>query len=144
MEAITRDLAQFYGFVDTYTSTLAPMVQEATVIALSGDLGAGKTTFVQQAAFALQATERVSSPTFVIMKFYPLPYGKFRKIIHIDAYRLKSAEELKKLGWEELLQDPFTLIFIEWPENVRAALPKSTRWIKFNLKSGEIREITYD
>src|SRR3989344_5376080 len=90
----------------------------ATVVTLSGPLGAGKTTFAQGIARALGVDETVSSPTYVIEKIYQLENQKWQRLIHIDAYRLKSVHELAVLGWRELFADPVNLIVLEWPEHV--------------------------
>ncbi len=96
--------------------------ETATVVTLSGDLGAGKTTLTQAIARELGITENIISPTFVIMKRYELHK---KNLIHIDAYRLESADELLKLGWAELIADPKNLILIEWPEKVAEIIPKN-------------------
>lgn len=121
---------------------LEPQVR-ATVIALSGELGAGKTTFAQGIAQALCVSETVSSPTFVIEKAYDLANQKWRRFIHIDAYRLKGAEELQVLRWDEITADPQNLIVLEWPERVSGALPRSARRLRFEIH-GEGRIIVDD
>lgn len=116
------------------TSRLKP--HQATVVALSGELGAGKTTLTQEIARQLGIKENVNSPTYVIMKKYkiPLSTSHFRFLIHIDAYRLESEQELEKLGWQEIIADPENLILIEWPERVKKLIPKDT--MKILLKHG--------
>lgn len=113
----------------------------ATIIALSGDLGAGKTTFVQAIARSLGVEEDVTSPTFVLERTYELkgspPCGGWKKLVHIDAYRLVSAEELLAIGWEDRVADPGNLILIEWPENVAALIPEGAIRIKFDIKGDE-------
>lgn len=94
----------------------------ATVLALQGDLGAGKTTLTKQLAKLLGVAETVVSPTFVIAKFYETTNG-FDQMVHIDAYRIESLDELGPLGWEALLQQPKTLVVVEWPEKIIKALP---------------------
>ncbi len=106
----------------------------ATVVCLSGELGAGKTSFTGAVAKYLGVKRKVNSPTFVIMKRYslPLPRGStqrarvsiFKNLFHLDAYRLKNAKELLHLGWEEIIKNPEHLVFVEWPENVAGAIPK--------------------
>lgn len=106
------------------TSRLKP--HQATVVALSGELGAGKTSLTQEIARQFGIKENVNSPTYVIMKKYKIPlstYG-FRLLIHIDAYRLESEQELEKLGWQEIIAEPENLILIEWPERVKKLIPK--------------------
>jgi tRNA threonylcarbamoyladenosine biosynthesis protein TsaE len=97
--------------------------QQLNVVALSGDLGAGKTTLTQEIAKHLNIKENIISPTFVIMKIYNIESTyPWKKLIHIDAYRLKGSEELVKLGWNEIVNDTDKLIIIEWPENVQECI----------------------
>lgn len=104
----------------------------AVVVALQGDLGAGKTTLTQEIARVLFIKERVISPTFIIMKKYEAIDEKFKYLIHIDAYRLEKSEELFKLGFQKLLEDKDNLIIIEWPENVPDCIPKNAIKIKLS------------
>ena len=105
----------------------------ARVVGLSGNLGAGKTTFVKAVAKHLSIKEVVNSPTFVIIKRYPIKKkGAHKFLFHLDAYRLKNARELMALGWKEILADDKNLVFIEWPENVTKAMPKKTRHIRIS------------
>lgn len=90
----------------------------ARILLLRGDLGAGKTSFVQELAQELGVTERVTSPTFVIQKEYRTRDADFSRLVHIDAYRLESFSDLELLGWENYSKDPSTIIAIEWPEKV--------------------------
>lgn len=82
--------------------------KRALVIALEGELGAGKTTFAQALAAALGVKGHVSSPTFLILKSYPLPKGKI--FHHIDCYRISSRKELSLLGFADILKDPNNLV----------------------------------
>ena len=115
----------------------------ALVVALEGDLGAGKTTFVQGVARALGIKESVTSPTFVIQKTYPLQGSDFKQLVHIDAYRLKGAHELEVLEWKDAVADPSNLIFIEWPERVAGALPTNTRALHLEFIDEQTRGINY-
>lgn len=91
---------------------------EALVVGLSGHLGAGKTAFVKAVARAMGIKEEVTSPTFVIMKIYATKHRRWKKLVHIDAYRLERKEELEALDFEQVVSDPDNLVMIEWPENV--------------------------
>lgn len=106
---------------------LAEPKGSATVVALKGELGAGKTTFVQTLARELGVVEPVQSPTYVLMKSYALPHSgantKFDTLVHIDAYRLEKPEEFDALRPEEFLAAPKTLVVVEWPERVGDRLP---------------------
>ncbi|KKW24785.1 MAG: hypothetical protein UY70_C0024G0005 [Candidatus Kaiserbacteria bacterium GW2011_GWB1_52_6] len=125
---------------------ITPLAKKATIMTLSGELGAGKTTFVQGIARALGVEERVTSPTFVLEKIYQLPMidlrnQSFLRLVHIDAYRLKGVEELAALGWDELIQDPGNLVLVEWPENIESAIPKDATRLHFEIV-GDGRIIT--
>jgi tRNA threonylcarbamoyladenosine biosynthesis protein TsaE len=117
----------------------------ATLVTLSGELGAGKTTFTQAVARALGVTDPVTSPTFVLEKIYVLPAGRqdFRKLVHIDAYRLKSGSELKPLGFDEVMKDPGTLVLLEWPERVADALPVPAVAITLTPLPDNARTLSY-
>lgn len=104
---------------------------KATVIALQGDLGSGKTYFAQNFGKVLGVEENMPSPTFVIMKSYDVNWGGFKKLIHIDAYRLEKEEELLHLGWEKIIDDPENIVLIEWPERVPNLIPKDAKRILF-------------
>ena len=113
--------------------THARLAEGAVVVGLSGDLGAGKTTFSQAVARALGITETVTSPTFVIEKIYTIQPAKngFSRLVHIDAYRLESPTELTKLGFASILADSRNLLLIEWPERLSTLLPSSATTLFF-------------
>jgi len=118
---------------------------KAKVIGLVGELGAGKTTFTQAFAKALDVKDKVSSPTFVIEKIYKLKgQGDFTHLIHIDAYRLNDPEELISLGWEEIIANPKNIILVEWADNVEKILPED--YIRINLEhlGNDKREISVE
>lgn len=104
----------------------ASHVEGGSVLALSGDLGAGKTTLTQGLLEGLGAEGPYTSPTFVIMKQYEVSGAasrKVRRIYHVDAYRVGS-KEILALGWEEWIDDPEGLVIVEWPERVAGILPE--------------------
>src|SRR3989344_4848247 len=117
--------------------------EQATVIALQGDLGAGKTAFTQEVGKILGVVENMHSPTFVIEKIYQIDFKNFKRLIHIDAYRLEKDSELLHLGWEEITKEPENLILIEWPENVAGNIPESAKRISFKFIDETTREINY-
>jgi tRNA threonylcarbamoyladenosine biosynthesis protein TsaE len=116
-EAETVEIAQ------DILAGLPVFADKATILALQGDLGAGKTTLAKALAGLLHVQEAVASPTFVIAKFYPVPSHGFETMVHMDAYRIDSLEELGPLGWQQLVQRPKTLLVLEWPEKITDALP---------------------
>ena len=104
------------------------------MFALQGDLGAGKTTFVQGFLKGLGSRARVTSPTFILMRRHKLVSGKGKKfadVFHIDAYRLKKPEHLFALDLEVILANPRNIILIEWPEQARKFLPRDATWVTF-------------
>lgn len=99
----------------------------ALVLALHGDLGAGKTTFVQDLIGRLgNMHDTVTSPTFVIMKSYELTLPHLDRVVHIDAYRIEDIDEMRPLHFSELLEDKRNLICIEWAEHIAELLPPQT------------------
>jgi len=114
---------------------------QATVVALSGDLGAGKTTFTQTLAEGLKIKDTVSSPTFNIIKIYQIDNSSFKKLIHMDAYRLENLSELKPLGLAEFFLDSKNLICIEWAEKIKTVLPENTIYLDLSIQEGNKREI---
>lgn len=114
----------------------------STIVALQGNLGAGKTVFVKGTARALGVTEEVTSPTFVIEKIYKLREGApWKQLIHIDAYRLEGEEELRTIGWADIATDPNNLIVVEWPEQVGLGMPERAVWLEFETVDETTRTI---
>jgi len=116
-------------------------VGDASVLALHGDLGAGKTTFMQALARELGVEEQVTSPTFVIMKKYKTEHDWCQGLTHIDAYRIEDVDEMRPLRFPEELQQKDTIIGIEWAEHIAALLPEQTLHLRFIIE-GEVRKIT--
>jgi len=122
---------------------------QATIVGLFGDLGAGKTTFVQNIAKNLGIKSKVNSPTFVLMKRYPIKLSGrrtsvWKNIYHIDAYRLEGKDiikELEILGWKEIVSNPENLVFIEWPEIIKKYIPKKVIKIKIKHLKNKGRQV---
>jgi tRNA threonylcarbamoyladenosine biosynthesis protein TsaE len=115
----------------------------ATIIALYGDLGAGKTTFTKAFAKALGVGTVVTSPTFVIEKIYKLEEQAFARLVHIDAYRLKGPEELVQIGWNIYSADSKNIIVVEWAEYVEKKLPREAIKIHLSVKDHDTRTLSY-
>jgi len=116
--------------------------KKAQILALSGDLGAGKTTFLQGFAKGLGIKEHILSPTFVIFKKFKIKNPSFNLFYHIDCYRLKDSKDLLGLGFEEFFSNPKNIIAIEWSEIISDILPKDKTSIHFEFKDEEKRIIT--
>ncbi len=117
---------------------LAASLKGGEILALSGELGSGKTTFVQGFAEGLGVKARIISPTFILMR----KYGK--NFYHIDLYRLQEniENEVKNLGIEDVWSNPRNIVVIEWAEKIRNLIPKSAIWIKFENLGENERKLT--
>ena len=145
METSAETLADFEAEAVRFIATLVPS-ERATLITLSGELGAGKTVFAKAVAKFLGVEEIVTSPTFVLEKIYLLGgfASKFKRLVHIDAYRLEQGSDLAPLGFDELMQDAGNLILLEWPEKVSDALPVPSVKISITPQPDGSRTISYD
>lgn len=110
------------------------------IIALTGNLGAGKTTFTQGFAKGLGIKDTINSPTFVLLKRYVVP-DKKQFFFHLDLYRLENEQELKNLGIEEILENRENIILIEWAEKAENLLPKKYTNIYIDNLEEDKREI---
>jgi tRNA threonylcarbamoyladenosine biosynthesis protein TsaE len=124
--ASLKNTAGFAARVARWAKKERP-ASRALIIALKGNLGAGKTAFTRAFVRGFGVKRAVTSPTFVIMKRYP---AKERIIFHIDAYRLRSKKELETLGIKKILGDPKNIVLVEWPECV-PGLFRGARLIRF-------------
>lgn len=115
----------------------------AAVVALHGNLGAGKTTFTKQIAKHLGVKETVTSPTYIIQKKFETnsDVTDFKNLIHIDTYRIDLEDELIRLGWDENLADKNNLIVVEWPENIPDILPSDAVHVYFTFVDEVTREV---
>ena len=108
----------------TFACTLLTGLKTPVIFALSGPLGAGKTTFVQALAMELGVVDRPRSPTFSLLRTYvlPSPREQVKRLVHIDAYRLETAADVYALDLEGELAESGTIVALEWPERVGDAL----------------------
>ena len=110
------------------------------MIALIGNLGAGKTFFVKALAKKLGVVENITSPTFVLMKVYDTKNKKIKKLVHVDCYRLEGKEDLDDIGLEDYMKEKNTLIIIEWADKI-SNLPVHSLKIKIEIKGKNKRKI---
>ncbi len=122
----------------TVGAGLAELLVPGDVISLTGDLGAGKTTFVQGAARGLGVGEQVVSPTFVLVREYR---GEV-PVYHLDVYRLDRLQEVIDLGFEDLL-DPSGVIFVEWGDAIDALLPDEHLRVELRTDDGDARRLSF-
>ncbi|MBI2599951.1 tRNA (adenosine(37)-N6)-threonylcarbamoyltransferase complex ATPase subunit type 1 TsaE [Candidatus Daviesbacteria bacterium] len=104
------------------------------IFALSGELGAGKTVFIQGFARGLGVKDKIISPTFVLIRQHPVP-GTRRVLYHIDLYRLENTADLKSLGLEEIWSNPDNIVLIEWAERIKDLLPETA--VNINILKGD-------
>lgn len=122
---------------------VATLLATGGLVALEGDLGAGKTQFVRGLVRSLGGDPRmVHSPTYILLHTYPLPEG--RQLYHLDAYRVRSAEDFEAIGFDELLAavDEGDIIAIEWPTRVRELIPPAAIWVTLEHTGIDTRRIT--
>ena len=137
MEIITKNAKETKEFGKKFGSSL----KGGEVIALVGDLGAGKTTFVQGLAEGLGLKSKIVSPTFILMRQYSLESGL--NFYHADLYRLEGNvdHEVVNLGLPDIWEKKDNIVVVEWAEKSRELFPKNTIWINFDESSEDERRI---
>ncbi|KPJ73724.1 hypothetical protein AMJ48_00830 [Parcubacteria bacterium DG_74_1] len=111
------------------------------IIGLEGDLGGGKTTFLQGFAQGLGIKEKVSSPTFVILRKFRIKNPRFKNLYHIDCYRIQKPKEILDLGFKEIISDHQNIAVIEWADKIKNFLPGGSLILKFQFVDKNSREI---
>lgn len=134
---VVTSLAQ----MERFASALAKKMRGGEVIALSGTLGAGKTTFTQFFGKALGVKSRITSPTFTLMQVHRTQNAKrvtrITHFVHIDAYRLRGAKSLVAIGALDYIGEPHAITVVEWAERVKKVLPEKTMWISLEIVKSE-------
>lgn len=114
----------------------------ALVLALTGELGSGKTNFTQGLAKGLGIKTRVKSPSFLLLREYPIPRTK-KKLVHLDCYRLAGQKDLATIDFADFLSDPQNIMVVEWADKIKKSLPKKNiLWLKFRHKEKNQRRIS--
>ncbi len=113
------------------------------ILCLYGDLGSGKTTFVQGFAKGLGITTRLLSPTFIIVRHYSLPADE-SFLCHIDLYRVKTSHDIAALGFSEIISDSKAYICVEWAEKLEGLLPEKRIDVRFVTRSNDTHDISID
>ncbi len=152
MQAVTTNsFEETQAFAKKYAQSL----EEGTVLCLYGDLGYGKTTFVQGLAKGLGIEKKILSPTFIIMRTYEIKVKsqkskvestnkKLKNLYHVDLYRTSSEQEIIDLGLVELMQDRENIVVIEWPEKLGKWLPEKRIDVKLDYIDENKRKIIID
>ncbi|MFZ5365906.1 MAG: tRNA (adenosine(37)-N6)-threonylcarbamoyltransferase complex ATPase subunit type 1 TsaE [Patescibacteria group bacterium] len=139
MEILTKSARQTQKLGEKIANNL----KERAIICLYGELGSGKTTFVQGVLKGLGIKKRVISPTFVMIREYRVQRkkGEGRRFYHVDLYRVESQRDAKGLGLEEILSNPANIVVIEWAEKIKKILPKERIDIYFQYLKEDSRKI---
>lgn len=142
MELITKSAAETKKVGREFAASLKEEKKKSFTIALIGDLGSGKTTFVQGVAKGLGITQRIISPTFIIMRKYELSNG-FSNLYHVDLYRLEGnvEKEVENIGLTDILGKPGNIVLIEWAEKIYDIIPKEAYIINFKNMGKDKRKI---
>jgi tRNA threonylcarbamoyladenosine biosynthesis protein TsaE len=119
----------------------SPQKTKAVVLGLRGDLGGGKTTFLQGLAKGLGIKDKVLSPTFIVMRRMKIGKAKFKNFYHLDCYRIEKDKELLTLGWESIISDPKNIVAIEWVDKIKKILPKDCLILEFEFLDKNKRKI---
>lgn len=124
---------------------LKTKTKAAFIIGLEGDLGGGKTTFLQGFARGLGIKQKILSPTFVIMRKYKIQNARYKiqNFYHIDCYRIQKSKEILNLGFKEILFNPQNIVAIEWANRIKEIMPRDTMWLKFEFINKKTRKITF-
>jgi tRNA threonylcarbamoyladenosine biosynthesis protein TsaE len=151
MRTITYSEKETFAFAKKFAAGL----KGGEVIGLVGDLGAGKTIFAKGLAAGLGVKNTINSPTFVLMKVYQCHSrhalhppkntkqhdstvlkrkSKITKFVHVDAYRIKKADELSAIGLEEYFNRPDTVVVIEWADKIKKILPNNSLNVNITAK----------
>lgn len=132
----TKKLAAFLA--EEILKQKKPKTKNAVILALTGDLGSGKTAFVQGFLRAAGIKKRIISPTFILMRKIKIPIRRSADKIrisktayHIDCYRIQEPEELAALGLKKIFKNQANIVFIEWAERIKKLLPENAIWLKF-------------
>ncbi len=127
-------------------ASLVKALKQTNIIALHGELGSGKTTFVQGLAKELGIKKRITSPTFIIVRKYEVRSmnyeGGFENLYHIDLYRLEDDAQMNNLGLSEIIEDSGNLVVIEWAEKMGELLSKHRIDVRFEYLDEGKRKIS--
>ncbi len=139
MEVLTKSAKETKALGKKIAATL----KGGEILALKGELGSGKTTFVQGLAKGLKVKQRIISPTFILVREYEA--GR-KKLFHIDLYRIQGdiEMEIKSLGLEELWENDKNIVVIEWADKIKKIIPKNATWMEFEMTGGNKRKIKFN
>jgi tRNA threonylcarbamoyladenosine biosynthesis protein TsaE len=115
--------------------------KSSVVIALTGELGAGKTAFTKELGKVIGIDDVITSPTFTVMKQYELDHDDFDMLFHIDAYRIESQDELEPLHINELFEKERAIVVVEWPGRISSVIPRTAMSLIIKIIEENKREV---
>lgn len=116
-------------------------LKKGLILGLEGDLGGGKTTFLQGFAQGLGIKERILSPTFVILRRFRVENLMFKNFYHIDCYRIQNPKEILGLSFKRIISNPQDIVAVEWAGKIKKFLPQNSLILKFQFVNKNTREI---
>mgnify|MGYP001592969027 CR=1 FL=1 len=151
IDFITQNYKQTQKLAEIFAKEIAaakPSAETAFIVALTGDLGSGKTTFTQGFVKGFGIKEKITSPTFVLMHRHKIKQlgsstPKFKNLYHFDCYRLGKPEEILTLGFEEIIKNPRNVVLIEWADKIAKIFPEKILKIKFKWLGENKRKIEF-
>jgi len=146
METHRITLSELPTFAQIIKKLIENLLPEhgAAIMTLRGEVGAGKTTFMQHIGQSFGISETIISPTFVVMKVYQLDHELFDRLVHIDAYRIEDEAELVPIHVTEMLQTSRTLVCVEWPEHIPSLKTIPHHNIQISIINDVTREFLYE
>ncbi len=142
MNSHTLKEGDWESFITTNIVPLCTTSNSSRVFALVGELGAGKTTFSKEFLKQIGVAHHIQSPTFSIINSYDISLGNFKKIFHIDVYRIEDLGELEVLHFGDILKNPENIVVIEWADKIKEILPKNSIWIYFGHDTTDTRKVS--
>ncbi len=157
-EKLAKEILAFRQKENSVNQPRSCFFDGAFVIGLKGELGGGKTCFLQGFAKGLGVKEKILSPTFVILKRFKITkiknqkskckmtnqnakILKFQNFYHFDCYRVSNPQDILDLGFQEIIFNPKNIVAIEWPEKIKEVLPKNIKWLNFAFLNENSRGI---
>ena len=141
IEIVSNSLQDTQKVAQSIVRCARPHRDNAFVLALNGELGAGKTQVAKVVAHSFGIERTIQSPTFVIMKSYLLSHPLFSVLYHFDWYRVATKEEIDGLGWGVIAQNKKAFVVVEWAENCDSALPSNALHMDIEVMSAHQRKI---
>lgn len=148
MEITTKSAEETKKVGEKFAHSFIKEGKNSLIVALVGDLGSGKTTFIQGFASGLAIKQRIISPTYILMRHYKVRHGASHKssvtdFYHVDLYRLESEvnDEVDNIGLTDIWGKKGNIVMIEWAEKIQRSIPSGAYWININYKQGTSRVI---